>query len=642
MNGKDPKSRLPETAEYGFWKSPITSDLIVAETIPLGQIALSGEDVYWSEGRPSERGRSVIVQRRPDGSTTDVNPPPFNARTRVHEYGGGAFLIDGPAVYFSNFKDQRLYRAQENETPLAITPEAPWRYADGVSDLAHRRLICVREDHSCSGREAVNTLAAVDLSDDRGMRVLVEGNDFYSNPRVSRDGKQLAWLTWNHPNMPWDGTELWAAEIEADGRLSQQHQIAGGPAESIFQPEWSPDGELHFVSDRSGWWNLCRHRGGVTEALIEMEAEFGLPQWVFGQSTYAFESRSRIICAYTQNGVSRMAKIDTVSCTMEPIETAYTHISQVRAAAGKAVFRGAAGRLPAAIVEFDLETGESQVLRQSFEVKSEVGRCISAPEAVEFPTENGLTAHGLFYAPYNPDYRPSDGELPPLIIKSHGGPTGSASGDLSLDIQYWTSRGFAVFDVNYGGSTGYGRAYRERLADHWGIVDVDDCVNGAQYLVEGGHVDGDRLIIKGGSAGGYTTLAVLTFRDSFKAGASYYGVGDLEALARDTHKFESRYLDRLIGPYPERKDLYRERSPVHFVERLNAPVIFFQGSEDKVVLPNQAEMMVEALQKKGLPVSYFLFDGEQHGFRAAETIKRTLDAELYFYAALLLKKGLRF
>ena len=642
---------MPETAEYGFWKSPITSDLIAAETIPLGQIALSGDDVYWSEGRPSEGGRSVIVRRRPDGSTEDVNPPPFNARTRVHEYGGGAFLAAGPAVYFSNFpavyfsnfKDQRLYRAQADEMPVAITPVGPWRYADGVADHSHQRLICVREDHSSAGREAVNTLVAIDLADDRGIRVLVEGNDFYSNPRVSPDGDKLAWLTWNHPNMPWDGTELWVAEIEADGRLSRQKRIAGGLAESIFQPEWSPDGELHFVSDRSGWWNLFRYREGATEAVVPgMEAEFGLPQWVFGQSTYAFESPGRIICAYTQNGRWRLASIDTSRCSLEPIETAYTHISQVRAGAGKAVFRGAAGRLPAGIVELDLETGESQVLRQSFEVKTGVGRCISAPEAIEFPTGNSLTAHGLFYPPYNPDYRPPAGELPPLIIKSHGGPTGAASGDLSLEIQYWTSRGFAVFDVNYGGSTGYGRAYRERLVNHWGIVDVDDCVNAAQYLVAQGRVDGDRLIIKGGSAGGYTTLAVLTFRDSFKAGASYYGVADLEALARDTHKFESRYLDRLIGPYPERKDLYRERSPIHFVERLNVPVIFFQGSEDKVVPPNQAEMMVKALQKKGLAVSYFLFDGEQHGFRGAETIKRTLDAELYFYAALLLKKGLRF
>ena len=632
---------MPETAEYGFWKSPITSDLIVAETIALGQIALSGDDVYWSEGRPSEGGRGVIVRRRPDGSTHDVNPPPLNARTRVHEYGGGAFLADGSTVYFSNFKDQRLYRAQVDETPVAITPEAPWRYADAVADHSHQRLICVREDHSSPGREAVNTLVAIDLSGERGIQVLVEGNDFYSNPRVSPDGDKLAWLTWNHPNMPWDGTELWAAEIEADGRLSRQKQIAGGPAESIFQPEWSPGGELHFVSDRSGWWNLSRYREGGTEALIEMEAEFGLPQWVFGQSTYAFESPERIICAYTQHGAWTLARIDTSRCSLEPIETPYTHISQVRAGAGKAVFRGGAGRLPAAIVKLDLETGESQVLRQSFEVKGGAGRCIAAPEAIEFPTENGLSAHGLFYAPHNPDYQPPAAELPPLIIKSHGGPTGAASGDLSLDIQYWTSRGFAVFDVNYGGSTGYGRAYRERLNDCWGIVDVEDCVNAAHYLGEQGRVDVDRLIIKGGSAGGYTTLAVLTFRDSFKAGASYYGVSDLEALARDTHKFESRYLDRLIGPYPERKDLYRDRSPIHFVERLNAPVIFFQGSEDKVVPPNQAEMMVEALRRKGLPVSYFLFDGEQHGFRGADTIKRTLDAELYFYAALLLKKGLR-
>ena len=569
---------MPETAEYGFWKSPIRSDLIVAETISLGQIALSGNDVYWSEGRPSEGGRSVIVCRRPDGSTHDVNPAPFNARTRVHEYGGGAFLVDGSTVHFSNFKDQRLFRAKADETPLAITPEAAWRYAAAVSDHSRERLICVREDHSLPDREAVNTLAAIDLSGGRGIQVLEEGNDFYSNPRVSPGGGKLAWLTWNHPDMPWDGTELWVAEMGADGRLSRQRQIAGGPGESIFQPEWSAGGELYFVSDRSGWWNLCRHRAGVTETLIEMEAEFGLPQWVFGQSTYAFESPDRIICTYTQNGIWRLAKVDTSRGSIETIDTAYTHISQVRARAGKAVFRGAAGRLPAAIVQLDLATGRTQVLRQSFEMKSEAGRCISVPEPIEFPTENDVSAQGLFYAPYNPDYLPPAGELPPLIVKSHGGPTGATSGDLSLDIQYWTSRGFAVFDVNYGGSTGYGRAYRERLIERWGIVDVDDCVNGAKYLAGQGRVDGERLIIKGGSAGGYTTLAVLTFRDSFKAGASYYGVADLEALARDTHKFESRYLDRLIGPYPERKDLYRERSPIHFVEQLDAPVIFFKAA----------------------------------------------------------------
>ena len=370
---------MSETAEYGFWKSPITSDLIVAETISLGQIALSGNDVYWSEGRPSEGGRSVIVCRRPDGSTHDVNPAPFNARTRVHEYGGGAFLVDGSTVYFSNFKDQRLYRVNADETPLAITPEAAWRYADAVSDHSRERLICVREDHSSSAREAVNMLAAIDLSGDRGIKVLEEGNDFYSNPRVSPDGDKLAWLTWNHSNMPWDGTELWVAEMEAGGRLSHQKLIAGGPAESIFQPEWSPGGELYFVSDRSGWWNLCRHRAGVTETLIEMEAEFGLPQWVFGQSTYAFESPDRIICSYTQNGKWRLAKIDTSRCSIDTIDTAYTHISQVRARAGKAVFRGAAGRLPAAIVQLDLATGRTQVLRQSFEMKSEAGRCISVP-----------------------------------------------------------------------------------------------------------------------------------------------------------------------------------------------------------------------------------------------------------------------
>ena len=623
----------PKVAPYGSWKSPITSDLIVSETIGLGQIALDGEDIYWVEMRPAEGGRCVVVRRSPDGQTADVTPSPFNARTRVHEYGGGAFVVADGTVYFSNFIDQRLYRQDPGSQPRPITPEADLRYADGVIHRRRGRMICVREDHTVPGREAVNTLVSLQLEDGEGGEVLVFGNDFYSSPRLSPDGSRLAWLTWNHPNMPWDGTELWVGEIKEDGLLDRTDRVAGGVDESIFQPEYSPDGSLYFVSDRTGWWTLYRWRDGRIELLCEMEAEFGVPQWLFGMSTYAFESAGHIICSYTQQGSWRLASLDTASGKLEVIDTPYTSIGFLRTAPGRVVFLAGSPTEPPSVVQLDLATRELQVLRRSSKVTIDPNY-LSIPRPIQFPTEHGLTAHGFFYAPRNREYVAPLGERPPLLVISHGGPTGATSSTFNLMVQYWTSRGIAVLDVNYGGSTGYGRAYRQRLAGQWGIVDVDDCVNSARYLVERGEVDADRLAIRGGSAGGYTTLCALTFRNVFKAGASYCGVSDTEALAKETHKFESRYLDRLIGPYPERRDLYRERSPINFTDRLSCPVIFFQGLEDKVVPPNQAELMVEALRAKGLPVAYVPFEGEQHGFRRAENIKRALDAELYFYSKI--------
>jgi dipeptidyl aminopeptidase/acylaminoacyl peptidase len=620
-------------APYGSWKSPITSDLIVKGSIGVGQTTLDGEDVYWIEMRPSEGGRSVIIRRTPDGKTMDATPQPFNARTRVHEYGGGDYVVADGTIYFSNFADQRLYRQSINSQPQPLTPEVAMRYADPIIDRNRSRLISVREDHTNDG-EAVNTVVSINLEDGGDARVLVSGNDFYSSPRISPDGSRLAWLTWNHPNMPWDGTELWAGEFGDDGSLGDIKLIAGGVEESIFQPEWSPDGVLYFVSDRSGWWNLYRAKEDESiEALHEMQAEFGMPQWVFGMSMYAFESAERIICTDIEKGSSRLARLETRTGKFETIETPYTDITSLHATTGRAVFRGGSPTEPASIVQLDLNTGRTEVLRRSNDLEIDPGY-FSMPQAIEFPTEDGKTAHAFFYPPRNRDYVAPENELPPLLVKSHGGPTSAATTTLALGIQYWTSRGIGVLDVNYGGSTGYGREYRKRLNDHWGIVDVDDCVNGARYLVERGLADGLRLMITGGSAGGYTTLCALTFRDRFKAGASHFGVSDCEALATETHKFESRYLDRLIGPYPERADLYRERSPVHHVDRLSCPVIFFQGLEDKVVLPNQSEMMVDALRAKGLPVAYVAFEGEQHGFRRAENIKRALDGEIYFYSRI--------
>jgi dipeptidyl aminopeptidase/acylaminoacyl peptidase len=622
-----------QVAPYGAWKSPITSDLIVKGSIGVGQVALDGVDVYWMEMRPSEAGRSVIVRRTPDGHTKDVNPKPFNARTRVHEYGGGDYLVVDGTVYFSNFDDQRLYKQSADSQPEPLTPAIEMRYAEPVIDRRRGCLISVREDHTGEG-EAVNTLVSINLEDGSRQRVLAKGNDFYSSPRLSPDGSRLAWLTWNHPNMPWDGTELWVGEFDDDGSLQGERLVAGGIDESIFQPEWSPDGVLYFISDRSGWWNLYREKEqGSVESLHEMQAEFGGPQWGFGMSMYAFESSERIVCTYIEKGNSRLALLEIDTGKFEKIELPYTDITYLHASSGRAAFRGGSPTEAAAIVQLDLGTGTAEVLRRSNDLDIDTGY-FSIPQAIEFPTEDEKTAHAFYYPPRNLDYAAPEGELPPLLVKSHGGPTSAATTTLALGIQYWTSRGIGVLDVNYGGSTGYGREYRRRLNDRWGIVDVDDCANGAGYLVEGKLADGQRLMITGGSAGGYTTLCALTFRDRFKAGASHYGVSDCEALAKETHKFESRYLDRLIGPYPERADLYRERSPVHHVDRLSCPVIFFQGLEDKVVLPNQAEMMVEALRAKGLPVAYVPFEGEQHGFRRAENIKRALDGEIYFYSRI--------
>jgi dipeptidyl aminopeptidase/acylaminoacyl peptidase len=622
----------PKVAPYGSWKSPVTTDLIVSGSVGLTQPLIDGPNVYWIEMRPTEGGRNVIVKRNAGGIITDVTPLPFNARTRVHEYGGGDYAVLDGAVYFSNFSDQRLHVVREGTMAQAITPVGDVRYADPVIDEARGRLICVREDHTVSG-EAVNSLATLELkgNDDYG-RVLVSGNDFYSSPRLSPDDTRLAWLTWDHPNMPWDGSELWIGTFDDDGLLQTIEQVAGGRAESIFQPEWSPDGVLYFVSDRSGWWNLYRlNQLGTIEPVCEMQAEFGMPQWGFGMSSYAFESAERIVCAYIESGISQLGFIETRTKKLKRIASAYTDIRYLRAAPGQAVMRAASPTAPPSIVRVDLESQSFEVLRRSnnLEIDAEY---FSSPRVVEFPTEDRLTAYGFFYAPKNPDFRAAEGELAPLLVVSHGGPTAAATTALSLTVQYWTSRGIAVLDVNYGGSSGFGRAYRERLKGKWGIVDVDDCVNGARFLVEKGEADGNRLMITGGSAGGYTTLCALTFRDAFRAGASHYGISDAEALEKDTHKFESRYSDGLIGPYPERRDIYYERSPINFTDRLSCPVIFFQGLEDKVVPPNQAEVMVDALRAKGIPVAYLPFEGEQHGFRQAKNIKRALDAELYFYS----------
>lgn len=625
----------PTVAPFGSWRSPLTAELVAGQSVRLGDVRLDGDTIYWVEGRPAEGGRSALV-RWQNGRCEDVLPPAFSVRTRVHEYGGGAFIVHEGTVYFSNDKDQRLYRAAPGANPHPLTPEseAKLRYADPALDVQRGRLICVREDHR-AGDPPINALVSVRCDGDPvGGEVLCAGHDFYAAPRLSPDGSQLAWLAWDRPNMPWETAALWVADVHEDGTLSNLRQIAGGPGESIFQPEWSPDGRLHFVSDRSGWWNLYCWQDGDIRALHPMPAEFGEPQWVFGMRTYAFVGPALILCRYTQQGTDALALLNAATDAWQPMPSSYTAISSVNASNGYAAFIASSPVEAAAVVRLDLSTGKLDALRRSSELSLDPAY-IAIAQTVTFPAADGAMAHAFFYAARNRNFTAPPGERPPLLVLCHGGPTSATSSSLSLKVQFWTSRGIAVLDVNYGGSSGYGRAYRERLNGRWGIVDVDDCVYGARYIVAQGWADPQRLMIAGGSAGGYTALCALAFRNVFNAGASYYGVSDLESLARDTHKFESGYLEALVGPYLACRDQYRARSPVYFADRISAPVIFLQGLDDPVVPPAQSETMFRALRDKGLPTAYIAFEGEQHGFRKAEHIQRALEAELYFYGRVL-------
>jgi len=579
--------------------------------VTLQGVAVDRGPVYWAEARPSEGGRTVVVR-----NGVDVTPAGFNVRTAVHEYGGGAWWVRDGVVYFANWDDQRLYRQDPGGSPVAITPKPDiprgLRYADGIV-APDGSLICVRERH-VEGREAFNEIVRISGDD---VEIVAQGNDFYSFPRLSPDGKTLAWTEWTHPNLPWDGTYL-----SVDGSV-----IAGAMDESIFQPQWSPDGVLHFISDRNGWWNIYRYANGSVEPVVEMDADFGVPQWAFGSSTYGFLPDGDIVCMYERNATQSIGVIRNGS--LQAIEQPFTAVVPLITSGNHAYFIGASPTEHTQIVRLDPATGAIDVIKTSREDTIDTGY-LSVPEAISYPSE-GRTANAFFYAPRNNDFEPPSGDKPPLLVFSHGGPTGNVRPILNLTIQFWTSRGFAVVDVNYGGSTGYGRDYRRLLNGNWGVVDVEDSVNAARYLVQRGDVDGDRLAIRGGSAGGFTTLACLTFTDVFKAGANYFGVADFETFVADTHKFESRYLDSLVGPYPERKDLYHDRSPANFVDRISVPVITFQGTEDAIVPPSQSERIVNALRAKHVPCAYVTYEGEQHGFRQAKNIIHSLETELYFY-----------
>lgn len=613
---------------YGSWPSLISSGRVTTDVVGLSAPALTSAGAWWLESRPNEGGRNVLMHRTSDGQERETVPVEFSVRSLVHEYGGGAFLVHEDRGWFCNDADQALYALDAGGDVRRLTHTEGVRYADMVFDAERGLLISVREDHRNAG-EAINTLVAIDIGDGTET-LLTQGEDFYSSPVLSPDGNRLAWLSWRHPDMPWDHTQLWLAELDDAGKPMHTSLVAGDLEESVFQPRWLPDGTLIFVSDRSNWWNLYALRDGETRALLHMDAEFGLPQWLFGMSTYAILDDGTLLCAYTRNGTWSVGALSVENGQFTPIDCPYTQIDYMASFGRQLVFVGSSPKLSAEIVHFDADTATFSSLKSSIELEID-SVYLAHPEAIEFPTADGLTAHALYYPPCNPDCTAPKGELPPLLVRNHGGPTAAASSALDLSVQYWTSRGFGLLDVNYGGSTGYGREFRQRLNGQWGVVDVADCVNGARYLVEQGRVDQARLAIRGSSAGGYTSLAALAFSDAFSAGASHYGIGELSSLATDTHKFESRYLERLVGPWPEASDLYSQRSPINSADRISAPVIFFQGLGDRVVPPSQAENMVATLEAKGLPVAYVPFEGEQHGFRQAKNIRLVLDGEWWFY-----------
>jgi dienelactone hydrolase len=600
---------MANTAPYGTWISPISSEWLTLSQKKFGTILLEGETIYWDELRPNENGRSVVVQCSPEGEKRDMTPENLSVRTRVHEYGGAPFTVHQGKVYFVNDKDQRIYIDQE---PIS---EPGVRFADLHVSLPY--LIAVGE----KGHD--NFLISMNLTTKKWGKIAF-GNDFYASPSVSPDGKKLAFLTWNLPGMPWDGTELWVGDFK-DGLLTNVQKIAGSRAESVFQPSWSPSGVLHYVSDKTGWWNLYRSVAGQEEDVCNRDAEFGLPQWVFGMSTYAFASED-IIGASAKDGRWSLG----LSPTFQPLNLPWTFFSQVRANSKFAVFIAGSDLQDKSIIKLDFAKNKTTVLAHNVHPHLESGY-ISKPEFLTYLSADGRKSHAFYYPPKNKDYQAPAGMLPPLVVMTHGGPTSAASPTFDLKIQYWTSRGIAVLDVDYGGSTGYGRTYRDSLKGNWGVVDIEDAEAGARYLVQNQKADPKKLAIRGGSAGGYTTLAALTFGKTFTVGASYYGVSDLTALAEETHKFESRYLDSLVGPYPAEKKLYEERSPLYHAEKLKCPVIFFQGSEDLIVPLNQAEKMYEALKKRGIMTQLVVYEGEQHGFRKASNIRDSLEKELAFY-----------
>jgi dipeptidyl aminopeptidase/acylaminoacyl peptidase len=620
----------------GSWPTPVTADLVVPASRTLSGVATDGEVVYWSEMRPEEGGRTQIVRLEPGGVPTDLLPEGANARSQVHEYGGGAWWVRAGVVWYVDWSDQRLRRLDPGGGPVVLTAEAPEggsvRWADGDVNPHDGRLALVRETHPVGSRGAVDVVNEIVVLDHAGAADTVAcGSDFASDPRWSPDGSALAWLEWDHPAMPWDASTL---KVQT---LMGVSTVAGGvdvAEEGICQPQWAPDGSLWFCSDRDDWWSLYRWtlEDGV-QRMVDRPGDVGRPKWTFGPKRYAFLPDGRVVLAILHEGNDSVCLLEPDGTLVDlPVDS--TCVEDMAASGTAVVLVGSSPTAEPAVRRLDLAGGQVEDLSAPRDLG--LGpEWFSLPAHIEFPGGDGRPTYANFYPPTSPTAAPLEGELPPLIVMLHGGPTSNAVTTLSVARQFWTTRGFAVVDVDYGGSTGYGRAYRNRLRGQWGVLDVGDCVAAVTWLVGQGWVDPDRVVIRGGSAGGFTVLMALAVSDVFAAGADHYGVADVGALARDTHKFESRYLDNLIAPYPQERELYVERSPLSHLDSLTSPLVVFQGADDQVVPPAQSEMIVSALREKRLPVAYRLYEGEQHGFRRADNIVDSLQAELSFYSQVL-------
>lgn len=613
-------------APYGSWRSPLATDRVVGDSLRLSEPRIGGATLYWVEGRPAERGRCVLMRCDARSGVGEVLPASYSVRSRVHEYGGSPLAVGNGVLCFVNDPEQCLYTL-EPDGPRRLTPPDGRRYMDLALDVARRRVLCVCEDHGAPG-EPVTTLIAVDLADGR-VRSLKRGADFYATPTPSPDGSRLAWIEWQHPDMPWDATRLMIARIGPDG-MPLDAQCITGSRESVQQPAWRAEGTLHFISDRDGWWNLYRWNGAQSERVTRERAELAGAPWVSGGSSYVVQGEE-LYCVLARDGRKELVRGSLHDGALTPFGLPFTDIEGLRVANGRAVFIGATPRSARAVIELDLDGNAWREVRPSSSAALDDDD-VSLPEALSFATGAGEVAHAFYYAPRNRAFSAASGERPPVLVKCHGGPTSCASAALDLRTQFWTSRGFALLDVNYRGSTGYGRTYRERLYGEWGVVDVEDCVRAAAHVADEGRVDGERALITGSSSGGYTVLCALVSHERFRAGASYYGIADLALLVSDTHKFESRYTQRLVGDDPS---TWRARSPIHHVDRIRCPVIFLQGLDDRVVPPEQSQHMVAALRARGVPVAYVELAGEGHGFRRAESLCRALEAELGFHQRVL-------
>lgn len=643
----DPASKVPDTDNtmsdadttsstqpYGSWSSPISAESLVEGARSLGGLRKDGDYFYWLESRPEEGGRNTIMRWREGGEPEELLPEPYNVRTRVQEYGGGSMLVAGGTLWFSNFADQRLYRFTPGEEPVPVTPEAELRFAACTLDESRDRLLCLREDHRGLG-EPVHALVALPLASESDGQVLFSGPDFISAPRLSTDGSRLAFTTWMHPNMPWDNTSLHSASIGTDGALESVQTHNPGVSESVIDPRWTADNGLIALSDRDNWWRPYRVNGETFSAIETglADREIGGPDWSINSHYYEPLAGGELLVVARQGSVEELYRIG-VDGSATLLDTGAVGYGSLVVDGDRLYLTASFAERPAVVMSTNLDGGDAVIIRRSRDSSLET-EWIPAFEQVSFEGPNGATAHGVYFPPTHPSVVAPEGETPPLIVAVHGGPTSVAGVSYNPGHYYWTSRGFAVLDLNYRGSTGFGREYRRALYGAWGIADVEDAVAGAKSLAARGLADPERLLIRGGSAGGYTTLAVHAFHDGFAAGASYFGVSDAEALAQDTHKFESRYLDQLIGPYPERRDLYVERSPIHHLDGFSAPLLLLQGLDDPIVPPNQSEAIYNALKDGGIPTAYLAFAGESHGFRKAENQIASRQAELYFYARVL-------